>query len=102
MDEDNACTQVARKGGLVHLKSTYRYRNQFRELDDDCLDAIEATSNEMLGNFSKKSHHCDTCTRLPNNFTPNTSGMMHAGENFQPHGVALVLASLSREEPVSG
>jgi hypothetical protein len=62
MDEDNACTQVAGKGGLVHLKSTYRYRNQFRELDDDCPDATEATSNEMLGNFSKKEDEALTTT----------------------------------------
>jgi hypothetical protein len=39
---------------LVHLKYTYRYRSQFREPADDGLDAIEATSNEMQGNFMRK------------------------------------------------
>jgi hypothetical protein len=44
----------ARKGGLVHLKNTYQYRSPFRELDDEWLGAIEATCNEILGNYMKK------------------------------------------------
>jgi hypothetical protein len=35
----------AGKSSLVQLKYTYRYRNRFGEPDDDCLDAIEATSD---------------------------------------------------------
>jgi hypothetical protein len=38
---------------LVHLKYSYRYKNQFGEPDDDWLDAIEATSDELLGAYTK-------------------------------------------------
>jgi hypothetical protein len=41
------------QGGLVYLKYTFRYRNQFDEPSDDWLDAIEATSDELLGAYSK-------------------------------------------------
>jgi hypothetical protein len=37
------------EGGMVYLKYTYHYRNQFGEPDDEWLEAIEATSDEMLG-----------------------------------------------------
>jgi hypothetical protein len=40
-------------GGMVYLKYTFRFRNQFDEPNDDCLDAIEATSDEILGAYSK-------------------------------------------------
>jgi hypothetical protein len=43
----------ARKSSLVHLKYTYRFRNQFGEPDDDWLDSIEATSDEFLGGYTK-------------------------------------------------
>jgi hypothetical protein len=41
------------QGGLVYLKYTFRYRSQFDEPNDDWLDAIEATSDELLGAYSK-------------------------------------------------
>ena len=41
------------QGGLVYLKYTFRFRNQFDEPNDDWLDAIEATSDEILGAYSK-------------------------------------------------
>jgi hypothetical protein len=41
------------QGGLVYLKYTFRYRSQFDELNDDWLDAIEATSDELLGAYSR-------------------------------------------------
>jgi hypothetical protein len=41
------------QGGLVYLKYTFRYRSQFDEPNDDWLDAIEATSDEFLGAYSK-------------------------------------------------
>ena len=41
------------QGGLVYLKYTFRYNNQFDESNDDWLDAIEATSDELLGAYSK-------------------------------------------------
>jgi hypothetical protein len=36
------------QGGLVYLKYTFRYRNQFDEPNDDWLDCIEATSDDCL------------------------------------------------------
>ena len=41
------------QNGLVYLKYTFRYRSQFDELNDDWLDAIEATSDDLLGAYSK-------------------------------------------------
>jgi hypothetical protein len=42
------------QGGLVYLKYTFRYRRQFDEPNDDWLDAIEATSDELLGTYSRE------------------------------------------------
>jgi hypothetical protein len=39
--------------GLIYLKYTFKYRSQFDEPNDDWLDAIEATSDELLGAYSK-------------------------------------------------
>jgi hypothetical protein len=41
------------EGGLVRLKYTLRYKGKFIEPDDDWLKCIEATSDELLGPFSK-------------------------------------------------
>jgi hypothetical protein len=41
------------QGGLVYLKYMFKYRSQFDEPNDDWLDAIEATSDELLGAYSK-------------------------------------------------
>jgi hypothetical protein len=41
------------KGGLVRLKYTFRYGDKFVEPDDDWLKCIEATSDELLGAYSK-------------------------------------------------
>jgi hypothetical protein len=38
---------------LVYLKYTFRFRNQFDEPNDDWMDAIEATSDELLGAYSR-------------------------------------------------
>jgi hypothetical protein len=46
-------SQSAGRSNLIYLKYTYRYRNQFGEPDNDWLDAIEATSNEFLGAYTK-------------------------------------------------
>jgi hypothetical protein len=35
------------------LKYTFRFREKFDEPDDDWLKCIEATSNELLGTYSK-------------------------------------------------
>jgi hypothetical protein len=41
------------EGGLVRLKYTFRFREKFDEPDDDWLKCIEATSDELLGAYSK-------------------------------------------------
>jgi hypothetical protein len=41
------------EGGLVYLKYTFKYRSQFDEPNDDWLDVIEATSDELLGAYSR-------------------------------------------------
>jgi hypothetical protein len=39
--------------GLVYLKYTFRYRYQFDESNDDWLDCIEATSDELIGAYTR-------------------------------------------------
>ena len=41
------------QGGLVYLRYTFRYRSQFDEPNDDWLEAVEATSDELLGAYTK-------------------------------------------------
>jgi hypothetical protein len=41
------------QGGLVYLRYTFWYISQFDEPNDDWLDAIEVTSDELLGADSK-------------------------------------------------
>jgi hypothetical protein len=41
------------EGGLVRLKYTFRYGDRFVEPDDDWLKCIEATSDELLGSYTK-------------------------------------------------
>jgi hypothetical protein len=41
------------QNNLVYLKYTFQYRSQFDEPNDDWLDAIEATSDDLLGAYSK-------------------------------------------------
>jgi hypothetical protein len=41
------------EGELFRLKYTFRYGDKFDELDDDWLKCIEATSDELLGPYSK-------------------------------------------------
>jgi hypothetical protein len=40
-------------GDLVYLRYTYHYRSQFDESNDDWLEAIEATFDELLGAYTK-------------------------------------------------
>jgi hypothetical protein len=39
--------------GLIHLKYTFRYRDRFDEPNDDWLKCIEATSDELLGAYTR-------------------------------------------------
>jgi hypothetical protein len=41
------------EGGLVRLKYTFRYREKFDEPNDDWLKCIEATSDELLGTYTR-------------------------------------------------
>jgi hypothetical protein len=41
------------EGGLVRLKYTFRFSDQFIEPDDDWLKCVENTSDELLGAYSK-------------------------------------------------
>jgi hypothetical protein len=46
-------TADSSEGGLVRLKYTFRFREKFDEPDDDWLKCIKATSDELLGAYSK-------------------------------------------------
>ena len=48
------------QGGLIYLKYTFKYRSQFDEPNDDWLDAIEATSDELLGAYSRADNDAMT------------------------------------------
>jgi hypothetical protein len=41
------------EGGLIHLKYTFRYRDRFDEPNDYWLKCIEATSDELLGAYTR-------------------------------------------------
>jgi hypothetical protein len=41
------------EGELVRLKYTFKYGDKFDEPNDDWLKCIEATSDELLGPYSK-------------------------------------------------
>jgi hypothetical protein len=46
-------TAGSSQGGLIYLKYMFKYMSQFDEPNDDWLDAIEATSDELLGAYSR-------------------------------------------------
>jgi hypothetical protein len=46
-------TVESSEGGLVRLKYTFRFREKFDEPNDYWLKCIEATSDELLGTYSK-------------------------------------------------
>jgi hypothetical protein len=52
-DMPKESTAESSEGGLVRLKYTFRFREKFDEPDDDWLKCIEATSDELLGAYSK-------------------------------------------------
>jgi hypothetical protein len=48
--------------GLVYLKYTFRYRDQFDEPSDDWLTCVEATSDELLGAYTRAEDDAMTLT----------------------------------------
>jgi hypothetical protein len=52
-DMPKETTADSSEGGLVRLKYTFRFREKFDEPNDDWLKCIEATSDELLGTYSK-------------------------------------------------
>jgi hypothetical protein len=46
-------TAGSSQGGLVYLKYTFRYRDQFDEPNDDWLTCVEVTSDELLGAYTR-------------------------------------------------
>jgi hypothetical protein len=52
-DMPKETTTDSSDGGLVRLKYTFRFREKFDEPNDDWLKCIEATSDELLGAYSK-------------------------------------------------
>jgi hypothetical protein len=52
-DMPKETTAESNEGGLVRLKCTFRFREKFDEPNDDWLKCIEATSDELLGTYSK-------------------------------------------------
>jgi hypothetical protein len=52
-DMPKETTVDSSEGGLVRLKYTFIFRGMFDEPDDDWLKCIEATSDELLGTYSK-------------------------------------------------
>jgi hypothetical protein len=52
-DMPKETTADSNEGGLVRLKYTFRFREKFDEPNDDWLKCIEATSDELLGAYSK-------------------------------------------------
>ena len=49
----NEAASGSNQDGLDYLKYTFRYRNQFDEPVDDWLDCIGATSDELLGAYTR-------------------------------------------------
>jgi hypothetical protein len=52
-DTGAGSSQSAGRSSLLYLRYTYPYGNQFDEPDDELLDAIEATHDELLGAYTK-------------------------------------------------
>jgi hypothetical protein len=79
------------EGGLVRLKYTFRFGDQFIEPDDDWLKCIEATSDELLGLYSKAEDNVLPAAfgsrkkkRLNRVF--DAIGFMYLDYRYPPHG----------------
>jgi hypothetical protein len=75
-------TPSSSEGSLVYLKYTYRYRSQFGEPDDEWLEAIEATSEELLGAYTKAEDEamniaCGACGKRRSNKVFDVIGFVY-------------------------
>jgi hypothetical protein len=79
------------EGGLVRLKYTFRFRDQFIEPDDDWLKCVENTSDELLGGYSKSEDNALSAAfgsrkkkRLNRVF--DAIGFMYSDYRYPPQG----------------
>jgi hypothetical protein len=100
------------EGGLVRLKYTFRFRDQFIEPDDDWLKCVENTSDELLGAFSKSEDNTLSAAfgsrkkkRLNRVF--DAIGFMYPDNRYPPRGQKRKsgssgkdVASVASSEPV--
>jgi hypothetical protein len=61
-DMPKETTAETNESVLVLLKYTFRFREKFDEPDDDWLKCIEATSDELLGTYSKAEDNALSAT----------------------------------------
>jgi hypothetical protein len=52
-DMSKEATAGSSQGGLVYLKYSFRYKGEFDEPNDERLSSIEATSDELLGAYTR-------------------------------------------------
>jgi hypothetical protein len=79
------------EGGLVRLKYTFRFRDQFIEPHDDWLKCVENTNDELLGAYSKSEDNALSATfgsrkkkRLNRVF--DAIGFMYPDYRYPPRG----------------
>jgi hypothetical protein len=79
------------EGGLVRLKYTFRFRDHFIEPDDDWLKSVEATSDDLLGLYSRAEDNALSATfgnrkkkRLNRVF--DALGFMYPDYRYPPRG----------------
>jgi hypothetical protein len=61
-DMPKETTVDSSEGGLVQLKYTFKFKEKFDEPNDDWLKCIEATSDELLGAYSKAEDNALSAT----------------------------------------
>jgi hypothetical protein len=77
------------EGGLVRLKYTFRFGDQFIEPDDDWLKCVENTSDELLGTYSKSKDNALCGLREPKkrlNRVFDAIGFVYPDYRYPPRG----------------
>jgi hypothetical protein len=90
------------EGELVRLKYTFRYGDKFDEPNDDWLKCIEATSDELLGPYSKAEYNALSAAfrsqkkkRLNRVF--DAIGFMYPDYRYPPRGQKRKSASCGKD-----